>query len=374
MSQLPNVAVPRVVSRRQVLQSTAAVAGAASVGLAAPAFAQGATRNVKFTLPWLAQGATDYVYIAEEQGLFKKRGISVQISRGFGSLAAAQAIGAGQFDFGLVSASSTILSAANGLPLVALATTNYEAFLGLLVRADSPIRSPKDLEGKRMGGVPASVEFPLWRAFAKRAGVDDTKVSIVQADPRVVERTLVDKQIDAYFCVASTSYAVCKGMDVDTRAILLADYGLPFYSNNIVTRQEVLERDPGLCRDVTEALLEALAFTVREPDAALDIFLKKVPELTLTKGGRENARLSQGFMLSSVPRPESMEHGLGWSDMNRVKTMTDLVMDYAAPSTAKRPDLARLFTNQFAGTVKLSPQEWTKAQGQFKEFPSLLKS
>ncbi|HEY0202329.1 MAG TPA: ABC transporter substrate-binding protein, partial [Burkholderiaceae bacterium] len=185
--------------RRTFLQNAAG----AAAGLAAPAFAQGA-RTIKFTLPWLAQGATDYVYISDDKGFFKKRGITAHISRGFGSLAAAQAIGNGQFDFGLVSASSTILSAATGIPMVALGTTNYEAYLGVLVRADSPIKTPKDLEGKRMGGVPSSVEFPLWKAFAKRAGIDASKIAIVQADPRVLERTLVDKQIDASYCVAST--------------------------------------------------------------------------------------------------------------------------------------------------------------------------
>lgn len=364
---------PASPTRRTVLKSAVALAATGAAGFASGVRAQG-SRDIKFTLPWLAQGATDYVYIADDQGMFKKRGINVQISRGFGSLAAGQAIGNGQFDFGLVSASSTIVCAATGVPLVALATTNYEAFLGVLVRADSPIRTPKDLEGKKMGGVPSSVEFPLWKAFAKRANIDPSKVTIVQADPRVVERTLVDKQTDANFCVASTSYAVAKGIGADTRAILLSDYGLPFYSNNIVTRPEILARDPGLCKDVTEALLEALAFTLRDPDRALDIFLKKVPELTLTAGGREFARLGQGFMLSSVPRPESINNGLGYSDMGRVKEMTDLVMEYAVPPTAKRPDVDQLFTNRFVGSVKLSKDEWAKATAASKEFPALLRS
>ncbi len=147
------------ISRRNLLKA-AGVVGVASM---APAvFAQG-SRTVKFTLPWLAQGATAYMYVAQDQGMFKKRGIDIEISRGYGSLAAGQAIANKQFDFGLVSASSTILCAANGLPLVALGTTNYEAYLGLLVRTDSPIKAPADVAGKKMGGVPASVEFPCGR-------------------------------------------------------------------------------------------------------------------------------------------------------------------------------------------------------------------
>ncbi len=134
----------------------------------------------------------------------------------------------------------------------------------------------------------------------------------------MLERTLVEQQIDAAWCVTSSSYAVAKGMNVDTRAMLLADYGMPFYSNNIVTRPEMLERDPQLCQDVTEVILEALAFSCRDPEASMGILLKKVPELALSAGGKENVRLSQGFMLASVPRPESMQNGLGYSDLGRV--------------------------------------------------------
>ncbi|WP_110650075.1 ABC transporter substrate-binding protein [Salinicola peritrichatus] len=309
-------------SRRTFLK-TAGAAGA--VALAPSVFAQ-SSRTLKFTLPWLAQGATAYMYVAEDQGMFKKRGIDVEISRGYGSLAAGQAIGNKQFDFGLVSASSTILCAANGLPLVALGTTNYEAYLGLLVRSDSPIKSAKDLVGKKMGGVPASVEFPLWKAFALKSGIDPQQVEIVQSDPRVLERTLVEGQIDAGWCVTSSSYAVAQGMGVDTRAMLMQDYGMSFYSNNIVTRPEVLESDPELCRDVTEVILEALAFSAKDPEASMGILLKKVPELALSSGGKENVRLSQGFMLASVPHPEAIENGLGYSDLGRVAEMTDLIM------------------------------------------------
>ena len=107
-------------TRRSALKAVAAftVAGA-TARLAAPAIAQ-AARPVKLTLPWLANGSTLFAYVAKNQGFFKKRGIDIAISRGFGSVAAAQAVGAGEFDFGFIFAGGTILGAARGLPLVAM--------------------------------------------------------------------------------------------------------------------------------------------------------------------------------------------------------------------------------------------------------------
>lgn len=360
------------VGRRQLLKSGLAVAGAAAAGgIPTRIFAQ-SERTVKFTLPWIAQGATAYSYIADDRGMFKKRGLKVEISRGSGSLAAAQAIGNNQFEFGLVSTGATIVGAATGLPLVALGTTNYDAYMGILLLTDSPIREPKDLEGKKVGGVAASTEAPFWPAFAKRAGIDTKKIDHVQADARVLERTLVDKQIDAAICVVSTSYAVAKTMGAPTRAMLWSKYGLNFYSNNIVTRPEVLQKDPELCRAMTDALLEALAFSLNDPETSLDIFMRKVPELGLTAGGREFARLSQGFMLASVIRPEAMDHGLGYSDMAKIKDMTDLVMEYGVSGQAKRPDPEVLFTNRFIGSVRPSAEQWAKARAATDEFPKLI--
>lgn len=358
----------RNAKRRTLLKAGAALGVA---GLCPPVFAA-SPRQVSITLPWLAQGATSYVYVAADQGMFKKRGIDATITRGYGSLTSGQAVGAGKFDFGLVSTSSTLLCEANGIPLVSLATTNYEAYLGILVRADSAIRTPKDLEGKKLGCVPSSVEFPFWKVFASKAGIDAGKVSQVQVDPRVLERLLVQKQVDACYCVCSSSYAVAKGMGVDTRAMLLSHYGVSFYSNNIVTRPETLARDPALCEAVTDALLEALAFVARDPQAGIDILVKSVPEIGLTKGGRENATLSQGFMLASLPFPEAIDHAIGYSDLNRVGEMNDLVMRYAAPATAKRPDTSTLFTNRFIGGVKLSAAEWATVKQQNAQYPKLI--
>src|SRR5208282_2991266 len=116
----------RGISRRSFLASTAA-ASAALLPLSAIA----APRTVKFTLSWLAQGSFVYVFVAKAKGIMKARGIDFEIARGFGSMASAQSIAGGQFDFGLVAAPSLILSIAKGLPLIALATCDYDSTMGV---------------------------------------------------------------------------------------------------------------------------------------------------------------------------------------------------------------------------------------------------
>jgi ABC-type nitrate/sulfonate/bicarbonate transport system substrate-binding protein len=369
MSQQNTPTASRGITRRQVLQAGLGSVVGATLGV--PAFAQ-ALRPIKLTLPWLANGSTLFTYVAKNQGFFKKRGLDVTISRGFGSVAAAQAVGAGEFDFGFVFAGGVILGAARGLPLVGLSTLGYDATMGIAVRGDSPIKTAKDLEGKKLGTVPTSAEAPYWPAFAKKAGVDLSKVTMVQMDNRVLEQALINKQVDAITAIATSSVPVMLALKEPVRFMLWSKADVSLYAGQVVTRQETLAKDPALCEAVVQALEEGLGFALRDPEAGVDIFLKEVPELGMTAGGKENARISQGLMHYTVIAPESLQHGIGYTDLSKAGAMIDMVMQYGAPADAKKPDLNTLYNNKFAGTAKLSAAEWDKVRKNVEQYASIL--
>ena len=348
---------------------SALVAGTALLAAPHVAHAQAA---IKLTLPWLAQGSTAYAYIAKEMGAFSRRGLNVDVTRGFGSVAAAQALAQGQFDYAIVGAGPMILAAARELAITGMATVNYDMTMGIALRADSPIRTAKDLEGKRLGAVPTSAEFPFWPAFARRAGIDLSTVTIQQMDNRVLERSLIDRQVDAITAIGSSTIPVMQAQNAAHRFIPYSSAGLNFYANVICTRPEILTGRAAQAEAMTEALLEAAAFQLREPERALDMFVKQVPEIGITAGGRENARLSQGLMQATMLAPEAIENGLGFTDMAKWNAMTDLVMEYGAPADAKRPNTAAIISNNFVGKVKLTAAEWAAQRTRLAPFGAML--
>jgi len=352
------------------LTRRSALAGGTAL-LAAPHVAR-AQAAIKLTLPWLAQGSTAYCYIAKEMGAFSRRGLNVDVTRGFGSVAAAQALAQGQFDYAVVGAGPMILAAARELPITGLATVNYDMTMGIALRGDSAIRTAKDLEGKRLGAVPTSAEYPFWPAFARRAGIDLSKVTIQQMDNRVLERSLIDRQVDAITAIASSTIPVMQAQNAASRFIPYSSAGLNFYANVICTRPETLRDRTAQAEAMTDALLEAAAFQLREPERALDMFVKQVPEIGITAGGRENARLSQGLMQVTILRPEAIDHGLGHTDMTAWNAMTDLVMEFGAPSDAKRPVTEAIITNRFAGKIKLTPAEWEAQRTRLAPFGAMI--
>ena len=88
------------VSRRAFLKAAGAAGIAAAAGASFPAIGQGLTK-VTFTTSWLPEGPNLFAYVARDKGMWKKYGLDVNVARGSGSGAAAQAVGANTFMFGM---------------------------------------------------------------------------------------------------------------------------------------------------------------------------------------------------------------------------------------------------------------------------------
>jgi NitT/TauT family transport system substrate-binding protein len=351
----------RSLSRRTALT---AIGGA----LATPALwrhtdAQGLQR-LKFTLPWLPEGSYAYAFVAKAGGHWKSRGFDVDIARGHGALAAAQEISQGQFDLGLASAPGLILLADKGVKLRAIAIIDYEPTMAVCVLADSPIKSPKDLEGKRVGQTLSSTDAPFFAPFCHKNGVDIGKVQLLNMDARVRNQALVEGRVDAITGLASSILGAVGATGKQVRFMLYSDYGIFLYGNVVLAVPPKLEQNPEMCRAFTDGLLEGLKFTITKPAEAQQMFLNAVPELKMTPNAAEFARLGLGVQRFSVlvGEGDAKQHGLGYSNADKLNTMTDFVMRYQAAPGAARPDPATIFTNRFIGDVRLSEADWSNAE------------
>jgi ABC-type nitrate/sulfonate/bicarbonate transport system substrate-binding protein len=363
----------RRISRRRFLKTAGAAAAGLAVGVSKPmlVYAQN-KKTLKFTLPWVAEGSNLVAFVAKGMDLWSKHGLEVEIARGFGSVAAAQAIGAGQFDFGLSAAPAGILQAAKGLPVMLLLSTAYDATMGIGVLNDSGIKTPKDLEGRQMASTTTSGEYPFLGVFAEKAGFDLSKVGQAQVDNKVRDRLLAEKKVDAISGFAMSAMPGYAATGVAAHFMLFSDYGIPLYHNALMTQTQRFASEPELCAAVAEGLSHAVKATLLDPNEAMKVFLKQVPEMALASAGRETLRVGTGIFNYSAAREPLKLNGVGYFEPKDFEFMTELVMKYVAREGEKRPAAADIMTNKFAGLVKLSPAEWEQALKGAQEFRGLL--
>jgi ABC-type nitrate/sulfonate/bicarbonate transport system substrate-binding protein len=340
-----------------------ALLSAAVAGLAMPRVLHAQTpEKVRFTLPWLAQGSTAYPYVAKAMGFWSKRGLDVDIARGFGSVAAAQAIGGGRFDFGIVQAPSIVLQAAKGLPIMCLGIGSYSAGWGIGLREDSPISRAKDLEGKKIGAVVNSGEFPFLPLYAERSGIDMSKVQLVQIDNKILEQTLINRNVDAISAVASSSAPVVVAQGGKVRFLMFKDVGLDLYGTSLCAPRALMQTRPDLCQKMVEGSLEALAYTLTNPKETLDILYRAVPEVALATNGQLFTEFGLGMFQNTVISAEAEQNGMGWGDRAKIDAMIDLVIRHTAEPGTPRPPTEEVFDTRFAGTVKLTAAQWRVAR------------
>ena len=356
----------RPITRRRLI-GTAGAAVAGGLTLPRLVFAQN-VKPVKFTLPWVAEGSNVFAFVAKEMGFWEKHGLDVSISRGFGSVAAAEAVGTGRFDFSMSAPLAVVLQVVKGLPIVALGACAYDATMGIGVLDDGPIKTPKDLEGRQLGGTATSGEFPFLPAFAEKAGFDLSKVTINQVDNKVRNRLLTEHKVDAISGFATTFLAEYAATGTKAHSFLYSHYGIPNYGNTIITQPQRLATEPELCGAFVDGMMQGLKATMLDPKAAIDILFKAAPELKLAPQMAEQLRVGTGLMIFVSARETVTTKGMGYIDPTDFTAQADLVMKYLATPDEKRPDIDSMMTNKFTGTLKLTAAELDQAQKNSQEF------
>lgn len=353
-------------SRRRLLGG---IATAAAAGIAAPRLVYSQNKKaIKFTLPWVPEGSDLFAYTAKGMGFWDKHGLDVDIARGAGSVAAAQATGTGRFDFGMAAAPAAILQNVKGLPLLAIGCCQYDGTMGIGVLNDGPIKTPKDLEGRQMASTVTSGDYPLLPAFAKKAGFDLSKVKIVQTDPNVRNRLLPEHKVDAISGFAVSVMPIYAAGGVKAHFMLYSTFGLVNYGYVLLTQPNRVTAEPQLCAAFVDGMLQGLKATMLDPAAAMQLFFKQVPEMALAGQGREQIRIGTGIMIYAAANPIIEAKGLGWIEPKDYEAQLDLAMTYLAKPGDKRPVIADMMTNRFVGDVKISQAEWDATHKNAQEY------
>lgn len=361
-----------MLTRRKLVTMTAAGASA----LAASCFPRPALSQpvkVRYTLSWLPTGQYAFIYAARQLGFFKQRGIDLDISRGFGSLAAIQAVSTGQFDIGGAQTGAILLSVIKGQNLRIAATQGYDATLGILVPEKNPIRTPKDLEGRKIGVTPTSADTPFLPAYCRLAGVDFDKLQIVQLDSKILEQSAMSGVVDAILVTGLSSIPNFVSENIPFRMLPYSHVGLQFYWQNTIVTSAYLEKNKELVDNVVAGILEGIKFMLLNPQEAMERHLKEHQELAIGKNGRLYVELGLGLTSAIMMAPESIEHGLGYTDFAQIDKQARFVKQYAAAAgDGELPQADAYCSNDGAARVTLTASEWEQVRSSTRKYAGLL--
>ena len=177
------------------------IAAAAMASVCAPTvLAQNTTKLRVGTIPIVDSAP---LFVGIEKGFFKELGLEIDTTPAPGGAALLPALAAGQFQVAFSNTTSTLLAIGEGLTfrfVTAGCSTGAKGpdLAGLMVRADSPIQSGTDLEGKRVAV--NNRNNIMWIRTAswidKNRGHSDRATFVEIPFPQMVD-ALIGGQVDA---------------------------------------------------------------------------------------------------------------------------------------------------------------------------------
>jgi len=333
-----------LLSRRSLVAFVVAAACGSLIGLPSPAAAQ---TRLKMVLNWKYQGPQGWFFLADDRGYFKAAGLDMTIDQGNGSGAPIPLVANGTYDVGFGDINALIEFAAkkpDEAPIDVYEIYNRPPFT-IAVKADGPIKTPKDLEGKTLGGATGDGALKLFPAFCKITKIDCSKINITNMQPNLREQMLMQGQIDGAFGYVNTIRFSAKLIGVDPakqlRFLNYGDYGMDLYSNGIIVSKKLVKDNPAAVRGLVAAINHGIEDALKDPDAAVAAVAKREP---LIKVAVERERLD-ATLQDEMNHPEIAKIGLGNVDMDRLKRSIDILVE--AVNLPRTPSVDEVFTPAF---------------------------
>jgi NitT/TauT family transport system substrate-binding protein len=288
-------------------------------------------------------------WLAKARGWYAAEGLDVTIKPSIGSAQAMQVLMSGQAEFGNVAAASLAGEIGKSGPVLKMvALFGQHDSLSMAYFESSGIKTPKDLEGRKMGLVPGSMAALLWPSFAQAAGIDASKVQIFSWDFRTYWGILGAKQVDisGNFTLGSTGASVFKKRGEVVHQFVFSDY-LPLLGSGVVVKSTMLDSDPATIGKFVRATQRAWKYLAEEPKNAVPeaaaVIKKEIDEAPAPAILADYAyEVIPGQMVS----PGTAGKPIGWSRPEDWEKMIKLLKQYD-PKMTRAPAVGDVMTNAF---------------------------
>ncbi|MBL8704867.1 MAG: ABC transporter substrate-binding protein [Rhodospirillales bacterium] len=275
---------------------------AAALALAAPN--AHAADKLSLILDWFVNPDHAPIIVAAQKGYFAEAGLEVEIVPPADPSDPPKLVAAGRADLAVSYQPTHQIQVGQGLPLVRIATLISTPLNSIVVLKDGPIKSIKDLKGKKVGFSVAGTEEAILGTVLAKHGLSLKDVEMINVNfalGQALAAGRVDAVTGAYRNFELNQLAI-EGRP--GRAFYVEEEGVPVYDELIVVANKAKLADPKLRRFVA-ALERGVMFLINNPDESWTLFIQRHKDL--------NDELNKRAWRDTLPRfdkrPAAMDNG-----------------------------------------------------------------
>lgn len=239
-------------------------------------------------------------YVARELGYYEAQGLNVTIIEpGDNDSTTLCAVGKAEFAVTYQENVTYARTAADPLPIRAIATIIQHNTSGFVTDAAAGIETPKDFEGKVYAGWQAPSEAAVLEAVMKKYDADFSKLTMVGAVGSGLGSMTNGIDIQWEFEGWSVINDRMQGYDVRYVPVKDLDERLDYYTPVIITSESMIANDPETVERFMAATKQGYEYAIANPDEAAEILGKVIPETDMDFLKESQRFLSAQYSLDS---------------------------------------------------------------------------
>jgi NitT/TauT family transport system substrate-binding protein len=258
-------------------------------------------------------GRDAYVYVAIERGYFRDAGFDVKVTAGTGSVDNIKLVAAGRLDYAPVDIGALVVTKANeALPVKVVSVVHQNTMSAIFSLEERGLSTPKDLEGRTLADSPASTVRILFPLYAKKAGIDASKVTWRDAAPPALPALLASRQVDGIGQFSAGLPLVSRAAGGKKIRSFKYSKVLPgLLGIGVIASEDKIRSNPAQVRAFTRALNRGLVWSIQNPGAAGSI-LAKYQQLADPVVAAQELRIMKFFVENKQTRTRG--YGVGYID------------------------------------------------------------
>lgn len=223
-----------------------------------------------YQLSWLPTVEHAGAYAALDKGYYGDAGLDVTLIPGGPNVQVPANIVGGQALVGATGADNFANALAEGAPLKIFAARLQRNAFCVVSLAGSPISSPEEMVGKRIGVAQANTT--PWQLFLRLNDIDEGDIEVVpvQFDPSPVANGEVDGQVVFYV----NEPAQLEVTGVETHSMLFADHSFALYGGCYAATTETIETQGELLASFLRAERQGWADALADAAYARDLTIE----------------------------------------------------------------------------------------------------
>jgi NitT/TauT family transport system substrate-binding protein len=250
------------------------------VGMSQSALSQAAEKlTLRFT--WKLKGEYAPLFVALDRGYYKAEGLEVELAEGSGAQTVLKLLASGNERFGYGPAVSAAQAVSQGLPVKVVALYQTKAPMGVISFPDVPLRSPKDLEGKRLAISVGETFGDMLGPFTRINNIDLDKIQRIQMDASARSSQFLTRKIDVMSVYLSNELPQLeKRAGVKFNVLRISEYGLNLLGASVIIGNAFAEQNPDAVKKLLRATAKGYRDAMADPRQAAKAMAKymKVPE------------------------------------------------------------------------------------------------